>query len=944
MNKRESKKMMGNCYAFSKMKRIALIFLSMVSIVSCIDNEVEPPGPPTPENGKGITLNVLIPKNSTSTYANEDADKFENYIDSVYIVLKQSGNPIDTSGFKRGDVSVKEFSNDSVLYVKYEVDNITSTTGLTVDVYANKMTPRKITEEIPMPGQTMDKSFFMSGTASLAPNGAGTGFEGEVHVTRNVAKLRVNVSRNIVSVPDDLEIDYDNIKIQVVKTPNTTSKFASETALNLPNTDYISYTERGPLPLQPLHRSSSFVSTGPEKDRGGQIDSLYLYENRRTSSYDINNKTQVKVTIPTKSATEGSKTADYTYELYTRLDGGPLSFDILRNHIYILDIKVRGQSLEPLITLDIEKWNDVNISGSIGGTYLTTDVSEILFDGSGKATINFCTDAQAIYFDFKTFNDNNPGTTLGVGNSFNLRATGNIDTTDLSLSPSGFQSGQILLDKGHCGSFGFELDLTKFPQFPNINFSGSICIRAGNIEKCFTFPGINLYDAHFIVGDTILKGEKFISATTEGGSWLEVSPNRLYTTTAGTSYSGSDTTLYLHLNENLTGIQRSGSITLTNSSGATKRVYISQLPAIPVGRFGYSNNPTSDDRTYTAGLFTEQLYEYNVLVPYANTKTAPFAAVPSTNFIFNGWKTTEANATLTNYTNSGFNYQNELYTAISYCAYKNRPASKSSTTVNILWYLPSQAQLMGMWASYESHKDISTSTFKDADSLSYWSATANGRSVSGVENEAQYLNFKYGNVGHVRMSMGGNNGRSEKWATRCVRNGNSTNYPTSSMIEANNTINFEKGMPDGSYMTTGTKIGGATENENGVKNKTLFKKLRVATTDHSLSPAKWSETPCTGAIDGITGGWRLPTQRELQAIWILQGELKTANPSFKLLGEDGDDYYWSVTGASRTQNAPNSYTNIWVVYSSVNEPGGSGNTPHRHKDELSRVRCVREQP
>ena len=611
--------------------------------------------------------------------------------------------------------------------------------------------------------------------------------------------------------------------------------------------------------------------------------------------------------------------------------------------------------MDPLITLDLTPWEDVNIDGSIGGTYLTTDVSEIVFDSDpssptyGEATINFCTDAQAVYFDFTEFNLNNPTRTLGFDSVTNsLILDGGIVPADPLLAPNGFTDGQILLDQGHCGSFKFKLKLSDFPEFPSVNFSGSICVRAGNIVKCFTFPAINMYDAHFIVGEPIFEGELFTGATTQGGNWLEVSRgNRLYNNSTGTSLTtAAAAQIYLHLDENLTGDTRTGSVTLTNGS-VTKKINISQLSAIPVGRFGYStNNSSTDVRTYDAGLFTEQLYEYERGVNYANVAAA---GIPAQNFIYNGWGTAvagwgtpTANIVIASYTNN-FKYQDALYSAINYCAYKNRPATRGGTlTANdIRWYLPSQAQLMGMWTSYESHKDIATSTFKATDSLAYWSATSNSRNIPGA-NEAQYLNFKYGNVGHTKMhvSVAG----TERWATRCVRNGDNTNYPTSGMITSGSpvTINFANGLPAESHNNT-AKTANGTGTEHSTNNRTLFRTLRVASRDHT-SPVKWdAATNCSGYTEGsLTSGWRLPTQRELQAIWILQSEIKAANPAtFDLLKDD--DYYWSATEASQTwNNSANKYTNAWVVFGSVSDPGGSGNTPHRNKEEFSRVRCVRE--
>ena len=936
MNNRESKKMMGTCKTLEKMKRIALVILSTIALASCGDKPVDPIPPVVPErpgpsgSGKEVTLSVIVPKNSVSTYAYEDANTAENYIDSLYIYLYQGATLLSDKGFKRRPPSTDDITvvNDSTLLIKYEDENIAGPTGLRVEVFANRRAPDVLTGEILFPNLIADPPqnlFFMSGKATLGTNTQGSGYAGTVSLQRNVAKLRVKVSLNSVFIPNDLKIDYPNVKVQVTTTPTNTTPFYDDSPQNFANMPYPAHTGfgGGPTNLRP-HPSADFTSGGI----GGQIDSVYLYENRRTN-YGTNDVTQVTITIPTLSASEGNKTVTKTYTIRTKTADLDV-LHVLRNYIYTLDIKVQGQGLDPLVTLDLERWNDVNIDAGIVGTYLTTDVSEILFDANGKATINFCTDAQAIYFDFATFNNNNPGVTLGVGNTFDLEAIG-VDITDTVLSPAGFRGGQLLLDNNHCGTFSFKLDLTKFPQFPNINFSGSICIRAGNIIKCFSFPGKQLYDAHFIVGEPILNGELFTSASTTGGNWIEVSTNRLYTSIAQTSVNNGNTPapFYLHLEENLTSADRTGSITLRNGS-VEKTVHITQLRALPVGPFGQT--ATGDPTTFNSPLFTEQMPEYTTLVQYSNGTPA----IAATN-IYNGFSLAQNASILNtgNYNSGPFNYQNTVYSAINYCMYKNRgpkSANGALDKADIKWYLPAQAQLMGMWLSYESYKNISPRNndgrafFDGTSSQAYWSSTGNADYTS----EAQYLNFAYGNVGHTKMNTGDN----KRYWTRCVRNGG-----TFTSMVSGTTINFNNGsMPAGSY-TEGTDSKIITSlsqvsNENAANNQTLYRNLRVAIQDATPNPVAWRFDLCN-TYNAEPGTWRLPTQRELQAIWILQSEIKAAQPSFNLLSDK--DYYWSVTRASE---AP---TNYWVVFGSVNHPGGSGNTPHRHGSELSRVRCVQEQ-
>jgi hypothetical protein len=918
-----------------KMKRVAslLLLLSVVFFTQC-NNKVEPePGPDPIKNPEGkskVSLNILIPKSNASTYAGVDATAYENHIDTLYVMLYQGSNKINDSTFYGGALTKITGHNDSIVELGYEVDNITST-SLRAEVFANSKTVRILNspDSIRLPKGDAATSFFMSGKKDFVyEDGI---YKAVIPLQRNVAKIRVNVSKHSVVLPSDLTIDYDNIKIKTNTMADRTELFGPE-----PNPGSTNYVQTNERTGGALHKSPSFNTTN-----GGQIDSFYVYENYRSDPGNGANATAVTIEIPTSSPTAGSKTDTRDYILYT----SPDQYNLKRNYIYTLDIKVRGQSLEPVITTSVQPWDDVNVDGTIHGTYLTMDKSEIVFDSNGEATINFCTDAQAIYFDFEEFNGAN--TTIGARIDSKILYSEGIEQPDLNLAPSDFNSGQILLDKQQCGSFGFRIDRSEYPEFPAINFSGKICVRAGNIIKCLSFPGIRTYDAHFIVGDSIFNwNEEYTYASTSvesgDGQWIYVSNIRPYTTsTTWSNYGpGASTKLYLHLDENLTDHPRTGSVTVTTAvGGAEKTLHITQLPAIPVGRFGYLTffDNDKDDSIYDAMLYTEQLYEYEATIPY---KSSNDNDIPDKNYIYDGREMIKDVYEETPHLSSPyFDYLSTVYTAINYCAYKNRGSGTNGELVessgDYKWYLPAQAQLMGMWLSYNSYKDELTSNFgihsgnTARDDSIYWSATANDL----YKNEAQYVNFIFGNVGHTYKNKKGH------W-TRCVRNG-STTAPT--MISGTGgypVIDFTKGMPQGSWdsQSKGTGIG----NEKESNNKTLFHKLRVATKDTCSSGSDWSNAlaACAAYTESGTAGWRLPTQRELQAIWILQNEIKSIVSAFSLLS---DNYYWSATESS-TSWINNIYTNAWMVYGGKNAPGGAGNTPHSLKaSDTPVVRCVREE-
>jgi hypothetical protein len=421
--------------------------------------------------------------------------------------------------------------------------------------------------------------------------------------------------------------------------------------------------------------------------------------------------------------------------------------------------------------------------------------------------------------------------------------------------------------------------------------------------------------------------------------WLQISQNRIYKENEMMeSYPPASTPekLYLHLDENLTGSIRTGIITVKNSAGIEKKLRISQLPAIPVGRFGHYNKIT-DDSIFSTMLYTEQLYEFKTMPRYIGVGSP----VPFVNAIYNGRTTATSTSIFTwaNYSNSSnyFNYQNELYEAINYCAYKNRITSEATITDELMWYLPSQAQLMGMWLSYTSYVGIKTSNFAYNGHVAdyFWSSTSN----EGYPNYAQYMNFTYGNLGHYKKG-------SKLWA-RCVRDGSDGSpTPNSMIITAGDSvvIDFEEGMPKGSY-SLDSKNNKDSEHELLKKNETLYQKLRVALTDLA-SGVEWDINACDGYSEtgADAGTWRLPTQRELQAIWILQSEMKKELSTFTLLA---DDYYWSATDAKETIYAgQSSGTHAWTIFGSGSRvsPGSSGNAPHQSKSTPLRVRCVHEVP
>jgi hypothetical protein len=844
---------------------------------------------------KEITLRIFIPKaDVVATYAGEDASVAENRIDTIFIDLKQNGVSIHTEKIFGNDLKIEPGSKDSIVNVGFEVSNITIG-SLTVEVCANRNYIQPITTEIPLPNPSDPATLFMM-TGSTGLTHDGTVYRGTVHLVRHVAKLRIRISKHPVCLPSDLVIDYNQIKIQLLKVPNQCTLTGPAQATGQLGFQYIDYPERTASRKAP-HFSPA---------NGGQIDSLYLNENYLTNEADYNstNTTLVKITLPTRSMTEGAKTDTYDYAIFTNN-----SYRILRNFIYTLDIQVRGQSLEPVITASLLPWNDAEVEGSITGTYLTTETPMIEFDDQGRSTVHFCTDAQALYVDWAE-----------MKNHLNK----SLFPEDIKIISD--EKGQILLDQQHCGHFGLRLDLSKKEAK---YVSGNIYLKAGNIVRRLTVVSKRIYDAHYITGDSLMSsGDTYTLATVEnGGTWLQLSKRKLYNPSEMLSAytDGIAIPLFLHLDENLTGTVRTGAVVMTRSDGTEQRLKITQLPALYVGAFGTASTAFSDV-IYKMGLYTEQIPE-EILLQY---KTSNDQNALSSSF-YSGLLNVQPA-----WDESGYmdRYASVAYPAINYCAYKNRDKNGNSTLDmnEIEWYLPAQAQLMGMWVAFNGYGQAPTSAFP----LNiYWSASNN----QGYASEAQYVNFHYGNVGHYY--------RTQKYSVRCVRNQGTVDNTliTNEGIAPGNypVIDFSKGMPAGSYSTDNKDA--VSGHEASSINQTVYTKLRIAQKDMqgANGQTRWNQTDAMencrtfyreDVNDTDLGKWRLPTQREMQALWIYQVAIKSKCSTFEYLSEE---YYWTATESASSQY------NAWTVYGVRNTVGG-GNTPNRLKTDALSVRCVMQLP
>lgn len=93
-------------------------------------------------------------------------------------------------------------------------------------------------------------------------------------------------------------------------------------------------------------------------------------------------------------------------------------------------------------------------------------------------------------------------------------------------------------------------------------------------------------------------------------------------------------------------------------------------------------------------------------------------------------------------------------------------------------------------------------------------------------------------------------------------------------------------MPQGAVTTVSKVSDGQTEAEH----KQVYQKLEVATTDLIYVTWDWAYSECKGLAGG-TNKWRLPTQRELQLLYLFRNAFASLGAAFQMDGS----VYWSLT-------------------------------------------------
>lgn len=247
------------------------------------------------------------------------------------------------------------------------------------------------------------------------------------------------------------------------------------------------------------------------------------------------------------------------------------------------------------------------------------------------------------------------------------------------------------------------------------------------------------------------------------------------------------------------------------------------------------------------------------------------------------------------------------------------------------WYVPTQAQLMAIYAVFPGLTDkreyIDYSAFH---TLNYWSSTED------TKDNARFLFFGNGVVG--------NGGRGQNDKVRCVRDFNTSSarmvttangYPVIDLtgLSPFNIINYadanirrEEINTQSPSNTAFLKIGASASKDNGHWNSKLSSKFQVMRSDLPRKDWSGAYNACKtySGEGGAAGQWRLPTQRELMMVYVLHPQLKGVG-SFSVFN---GSFYWTCTEDNATYS--------WYV------SFYHGETTSQIKGNIYYVRCVRD--
>lgn len=162
----------------------------------------------------------------------------------------------------------------------------------------------------------------------------------------------------------------------------------------------------------------------------------------------------------------------------------------------------------------------------------------------------------------------------------------------------------------------------------------------------------------------------------------------------------------------------------------------------------------------------------------------------------------------------------------------------------------------------------------------------------------------------------------------------------------------DRGVNEAYLRTEGDWSDGTPPHEEKDSDNAVFEKLEIASKATEVSYQKrltWEEAAeyCKN-LNEDGGGWRMPTQRELMLMYLLNKELDSEHQLLSTtddhVNEDpnSDEYhvfYWSATQDGTVENSTNT---AWSVCFCTDNKNLSGKTEGYEKTKVNYVRCVRD--
>ncbi|MDR0572855.1 MAG: hypothetical protein LBG96_02300, partial [Tannerella sp.] len=111
------------------LKKSASPLLIVLLFISCSDKVInEEPEKSNLETGKNIDLTISVPRNSISTYSSEAGTADENHIDTLFVNILENSVLKAAKKFYGASLQTVGNSNDSIVKVAFEIDNLTGGT------------------------------------------------------------------------------------------------------------------------------------------------------------------------------------------------------------------------------------------------------------------------------------------------------------------------------------------------------------------------------------------------------------------------------------------------------------------------------------------------------------------------------------------------------------------------------------------------------------------------------------------------------------------------------------------------------------------------------------------------------------------------------------------------------------------------------------------------